>query len=125
MVSVLFLTVKSPSAKIRTVEERKYFISQHSVKLCLQYAVSDMWFKDNLDNKEETCKCHVLGYSFSLTARDILYVTIPQTGYYISQLCYTSCVALAGMNRYSETDKKSSENYHVLLTLRYHTIIKQ
>ena len=49
------------------------YLTTHSTQLLTVNMSSDVWLRTTAITREETCWCHVVGYSFRLIAMAILY----------------------------------------------------
>ena len=85
------------------MEGRKdmFYLTTHSTHFIYGYMASYIWTIQIA--REETCKCHYMGYVyvFQLAATGVLYVPPHRQDSTYHALCYTSCGTLAGMRNSS------------------------
>ena len=92
----LLLSINSKDSFICTRErEICFYLTTHSTHFMYGYMASDIWLRTILIVREET-RCRLMGYSFRLTARVLLYVSSHRQDDTYHGLCYTSRGALAG-----------------------------
>ena len=73
------------------MEVRKMFYSTtHSTHFTYGYLASDMWYRTTQIAREETSCRHYMGYSFRLTAMDLLYAPSLRQDSTYHGFCYTS-----------------------------------
>ena len=78
-----------------------FYLTTHSTHFNLRlYGIGHM-ITDHSDSERETC-CRHMGYSFRLTARDLLYALSHRHDRTYHSLCYTSRGALAGTRNSSK-----------------------
>ena len=73
-----------------------FYLTTHSTHFIYGYMASDIWLRTILIVRKET-RCHLIGYSFQLTAMVLLYAPYHRQDSTYHSLCYTSHEALAGM----------------------------
>ena len=73
-----------------------FYLTTHSTHFIYGYMASDIWLRTILIVRKETCCCRLIGYSFRLTARVLLYAPSHRQDSTYHGLCYTSRGALAG-----------------------------
>ena len=71
-----------------------FYLTTHSTHFSYGYMASGIWLRTILIVRKET-RCPHIGYSFRLTARDILYAPSHRQDSTYHGLCYTSRGALA------------------------------
>ena len=76
-------------------EREMFYLTTHSTHFIYSYMASDIWLRTILIVRKETC-CRHIGYSYQLTARDLLYVPSHRHDNTYHSLCYTSRGALDG-----------------------------
>ena len=80
---------------------------------------SDIWLRTILIVRKETRCCHI-GYSYTLTARVLLYAPSHRQDNTYHSLCYTSRGALAGTrNIYCESPKCSHTLQQQKISIAY------
>ena len=72
-----------------------FYLTTHSTHFIYGYMASDIWLRTILIVRKET-RCRHIGYSYRLTARDLLYAPSHRQDNTYHGLCYTSRGALAG-----------------------------
>ena len=72
-----------------------FYLTTHSTHFIYDYMASDIWLSTILIVRNET-RCRHIGYSFRLTARDLLHAPSYRQDSTYHGLCYTSRGALAG-----------------------------
>ena len=72
-----------------------FYLTTHSTHFIYGYMASDIWLRTILIVRKET-RCRHMGYSFRLTARDILYAPSHRQDSAYQGLCTTSRGTLAG-----------------------------
>ena len=82
-----------------------FYLTTHSTVYLWLFCIRHM-VRDHSDRQETILSisflcCHFMGYSFQLTARDLLYAPFHRQDSTYLGLCYTSCAALAGMRNSS------------------------
>ena len=86
-----------------------FYLTTHSTHFIYSYMASDIWYRINQIVREET-RCRLMGYSFRLTARVLLYAPSHRQDSTYHSLCYTSRGALAGTrNSSSQTVNITSD----------------
>ena len=81
---------------LRLVREREmFYLTTHSTHFIYGYMASDIWLRTILIVRKET-RCRLIGYSYRLTARVLLYAPSHRQDCTHHGLCYTSRGALAG-----------------------------
>ena len=75
--------------------EIMFYLTMHSTHFIYGYMASDIWLRTILIVIKET-RCHHIGYSYRLAARDLLYAPSHRQDNTFHGLCYTSRGALAG-----------------------------
>ena len=71
------------------------YLTTHSTHFIYSYMASDIWLRTIQIEREET-RCRLIGYSFRLTARVLLYTSSHRQDDTYHGLCYASRGALAG-----------------------------
>ena len=88
-----------PSHHERTLlpqrEREMFYLTTHSTHFMYGYMASDIWLRTILIVRKET-RCHHIGYSYRLAARDLLYAPSHRQDNTYHGLYYTSRGALAG-----------------------------
>ena len=72
-----------------------FYLTTHSTHFIYSYMASDIWLRTIQIEREET-RCRLIGYSFRLTARVLLYTSSHRQDDTYHRLCYASRGALAG-----------------------------
>ena len=72
-----------------------FYLTTHSTHFIYGYTASDIWLRTIMIVRKET-RCRHIGYSYRLTARDLLYASSHRQDSTYHGLCYTSRGALAG-----------------------------
>ena len=72
-----------------------FYLTTHSTHFIYGYMASDIWLRTILIVRKET-RCRLIGYSYRLTARVLLYAPSHRQDNTYHGLCYTSRGALAG-----------------------------
>ena len=76
-------------------EREMFYLTTHSTHFINGYMASDIWLRTILIVRKET-RCRHIGYSYRVTARDLLYAPSHRQDSTYHSLCYTSRGALAG-----------------------------
>ena len=79
----------------RSGRKEMFYLTTHSTHFIYAYMASDIWLKTILIVRKET-RCRLIGYSYRLTARVLLYAPSHRQDSTHHGLCYTSHGALAG-----------------------------
>ena len=83
-------------SNVMMVREREmFYLTTHSTHFIYGYMASDIWLRTILIVRKET-RCRLIGYSYRLTARVLLYAPSHRQDNTYHGLCYTSRGALAG-----------------------------
>ena len=72
-----------------------FYLMAHSTHFIYGYMASDIWLRTTQIAREETRSC-LMGYSFQLVARVLLYAPSHRQDSTYHGLCYTSRGALGG-----------------------------
>ena len=91
---IINIKTKLP-AVLREREREMCYLTTHSTHFIYGYMASDIWLRTILIVRKET-RCRHIGYSYRLTARDLLYAPSHRQDNTYHGLCYTSRGALAG-----------------------------
>ena len=75
--------------------QEMFYLTTHSTHFNYSYMASDIWLRTILIVRKET-RCRLIGYSFQLAARVLLYAPSHRQDSTYHSLCYTSYGALAG-----------------------------
>ena len=96
---VVFITLPTSNCKVRLkINEwmnEMFYLTTHLTHFIYGYMASDIWLRTILIVRMET-RCRLMGYSFRLTARVLLYASSHRQDSTNNSLCYSSCGALAG-----------------------------
>ena len=76
-------------------EREIFYLTTHSTHFIYGYMASDIWLRTILIVRKET-RCRLIGYSYRLTTRVLLYAPSHRQDNTYHGLCYTSRGALAG-----------------------------
>ena len=96
-----WIYVRSEHAFMSREREREmFYLTTHSTHFIYGYMASYIWLRTILIVRKET-HCRHIGYSYWLTARDLLYAPSHTQDNTYHCLCYTSRGALAGMRNSS------------------------
>ena len=73
---------------MREREREMFYLTTHSTHFIYSYMASDIWLRTILIVREET-RCRLIGYSFRLAARVLLYAPSHRQDNTYHSLCYT------------------------------------
>ena len=101
------------------IEREMFYLTTHSTHFIYGYMASDIWLRTILIVRKET-RCRLIGYSYRLTTRVLLYAPSHRQDNTYHGLCYSSRGALAGTRNGSmgqgNTANTRNGNHNFVLT---------